>query len=72
MISWLYSLVYSLAFFLMVLYISAYSIIYLVSPFSSISRRFVVRVRVGDDYKDLIAMISLMISSNSVACLSYL
>ena len=39
----------SLGFFLMVLHISAYSVRCLLSPFPAISRRFVIRVRVGDD-----------------------
>ena len=52
MISWLYSRMYSLAFVLMVLYISAYYIRYLLSPFSAISRRFVIRAHVGDDILD--------------------
>ena len=42
----------SLAFFLMVLHISAYSIRFLLSPFSAISRRFVIRARVGDNIVD--------------------
>ena len=42
----------SLAFFLMVLHISVYSIRCLSSPFSTISRRFVIRARVGDDILD--------------------
>ena len=42
----------SLAFLLMVLHISAYSIRCLSSPFPAISRRFVIRARVGDDILD--------------------
>ena len=47
----------SLAFFLMVLHISAYSIRCLLSPFSAISRRFVIRARVGDDILDLCGLL---------------
>ena len=39
----------SLALFFMVLHISVYSIRCLSSPFSTISRRFIIRARVGDD-----------------------
>ena len=46
-----------LAFSLMVLYISAYSIRCLLSPFSAIYRRFVIRARVGDDILDLFGLI---------------
>ena len=42
----------SIAFFLIVLHISAYFIRYLSSPFSTISRRFVIRARVGGDIFD--------------------
>ena len=52
MISWLYFPMSCLAFFLMVLHISAYSIGCLSSPFSTISRRFVIRACVGDDILD--------------------
>ena len=38
----------SIAFILMVLHISAYSILCLSLPFFAISRRFVIRARVGD------------------------
>ena len=57
MISWLYFLVSSLTFFLMVLHISAYSIRYLMSPFPAISHRFVIRARVGDDILDLCGLL---------------
>ena len=43
----------SLAFFLMVLHISAYSVRCISSPFSTISRRFITRARVGDDILDV-------------------
>ena len=49
MISWLYFLMSALAFFLMVLRISTYSTPCLSAPFSTISRRFVIKVRVVDD-----------------------
>ena len=48
-ISLLYFLMSSIAFFLMVLHISAYSFRCLSSPFLDISRRFLTRARVGDD-----------------------
>ena len=47
----------SLAFVLMVLRISAYSVRCLVSPFPAISRRFVIRARVGDDMLDLCGLL---------------
>ena len=52
MISWLYFLMSSLTFLLTVLRIYAYSIHCLSSPFSTISRRFFTRARVGDDILD--------------------
>ena len=57
MISRLYFLVSSLAFFLMVLHISAYSVHCLLSPFPAISRRFVTRARVGDDILNLCGLL---------------
>ena len=57
MISWLYFLMSSLAFFLMVLHISAYSIRCLLSPFPAISRPFVIRARVGDDILDFCSLL---------------
>ena len=57
MISWLYFLMSPLAFCFMFLHISAYSIRCLLSPFSAISRRFVIRARVGDDILDLCGLI---------------
>ena len=42
----------SLALFFMVFHMSTYSIRCLSSPFSIISRRFVIRTRVGDDILD--------------------
>ena len=47
----------SLAFFLIVLQLSAYSIRCLSSPFSTISRRFVIRAHVGDDILDLCGLL---------------
>ena len=43
----------SLAFFYMVLHISAHSIPCLSSVFPNISRRFFIRARVGDDILDV-------------------
>ena len=48
---------FSLAFFLMVLHISTYSVRGLSSPFSTISRRFI-RARVGDDIFDFCGMLT--------------
>ena len=47
----------SLVFFLIVLHISAYSIRCLLSPFPAISRRFVIRARVGDDILDFCGLL---------------
>ena len=52
MISWLYFLMSSFAVCLTVLHISWYFIRCLSSPFSTISRRFVSRIRVGNDNLD--------------------
>ena len=52
MISWLYFLMFSLAFFLMVLHISAYPTRCISSPFSTICRRFAIKARIGDDTLD--------------------
>ena len=57
MTSWLYFLMSSLAFFLMILHISAYSIRCLLSPFLAISRRFFMRARAGDDILDLCSLL---------------
>ena len=43
---------FSLALFLMVLHNSAYSVRCLSSPFSTISCRYIIRVRVGEDILD--------------------
>ena len=56
-ISWLYFLMSSLAFFLMDLSISAYSIRCLLSLCFVICRPFVIRVRVGDDIFDLCGLV---------------
>ena len=53
MISCLYFLTSFLAFLLMVVYMFANSIRWLLSPFPAISRRFVIRARVGDDIIDV-------------------
>ena len=58
---------YSLAFFLMVLHISAYSIICLLSPFPAISRRFVIRTRVGDDILELCGLL-IVLSTLDALC----
>ena len=47
----------SLGVFLMVLHISAYSILCLLSPFPAICRRFVIRARVVDDILDLCGLV---------------
>ena len=52
MISWLYFLMSSLAFVLIVLHISAYSIRCLLSPFSAISHHFGIKACVDDDILD--------------------
>ena len=58
-ISLLYFLLSSLALFLMVLHIFSYSILCLSSPFSNISRHFVIRARVGDDTLDFSGLATL-------------
>ena len=57
MISWLYVLMSSFVFFLMVLHISASFIHCLLSPCPAISRRFVIRARGGDDILDLCGLL---------------
>ena len=47
----------SVAFFLVVLHIFVYSIHCLSLPFSTISRRFVIRARVGDDILNLCGLL---------------
>ena len=81
-ISWLYFLISSLAFFVVV---CLYSIRCLLSPFPAICRRFVIRTRVSDDILDLCGvlialanldalrwimseMVSLMVSLSSSSC----
>ena len=66
MISWLYFLMFSLAFFVMVLDISAYSIRCLVSPFSTISHRFVIRTRVSADILDLCCLLIALATPDAV------
>ena len=50
----------------MVLHISVYSIRCLFSPFSAISRRFVIRARVGDDTLDLCGLLIALASLNAL------
>ena len=57
MTSWLYYLKSSLAFFLMVLHISAYSIRCLLSPFPASYRRVVIRARIDDAILDLCGLL---------------
>ena len=69
MVSSMYFLMSSLAFFLIALHISACSIRCLLSPFSAISRGFVIRACVGDDILDFTyVMVSLMLSMSSSSC----
>ena len=56
MISWLYFLMSSPAFFCMILHISTYSIYCLLSTFPAISRRFE-RARVGNDILDFCGLL---------------
>ena len=70
-ISWLYFLVSSFAFFLMVLHISAYSIRCLSSPFSIISRRFVIRARVGDDIFDVCGLLNALATLDALCWIMY-
>ena len=56
-LSWLNFLMSSLAFFLMVLPISAYSIRCSSSPLSTIYFRFVIKARVGDDILDFCGLL---------------
>ena len=68
-ISWLYSLMSSLAFFLMVLPISAYSIRWLLSPFPAIPRRFDIRARANDD---ILSFRGLLIALDSLDALCWI
>ena len=69
MISWLYYLMSSVALFFMVLHISAYSVLCFPSPFSTVSRRFVIRAHIGDD---LLHFSDVLISSASVDALCWI
>ena len=60
----------SLAFILMVLHISAYSIRCLLSPFPAISRRFVIRARVGVDILDLCGLL-IALATPDALCLAH-
>ena len=57
MIFWLYFLMSALASSLKILHISACSIRCLLLPFPPVSRRFVIRVRVGDDNLDFCGLV---------------
>ena len=61
----------SRTFFLMVLHISAHSIRCL-SPFSAISRRFVIRARVGDDILDVCDLLNTLATLDAFFVGSYL
>ena len=61
----------SLAFFLIVLHVSAYSIRCLLSPFSSISRRFFIRARVGDIILDLSGLVITLASLDALCWSMY-
>ena len=65
-ISWFHFLMSSLVFFLMVLHISAYSIRCLSLPFSTISRRFVIRARVGDDILTFSGLVITLATLNAI------
>ena len=58
----------SLAFVLMALHISAYCIRYLLSLFPAISRRFVMRARVGDDILDLCGLLIVLANLGALFC----
>ena len=55
--SWMYFLTSALAFFLMVLHMSAYFDRCLLLPFSAISRRFIIRASAGNDILDLCGLL---------------
>ena len=61
----------SLAFFLMVLHIFAYSSLCLLSPFSSISRRFFIRSRVGDDIINFRGLLIALASFDELCWIMY-
>ena len=66
MISWLYFLMSSFAFVLMFLYISAFSIRCLLSPFSAIFRRFVITARFGDAILDFCGLLLSLATPDAV------
>jgi len=70
MIIWLYVLVSFFAFFLKILHICEYSIRCLLSPFSTISSRFVIRACVGDDILDVIGLLlaCVRVSMSFISC----
>ena len=61
----------SLAFFLKVLHISAYSIRCLSSAFPNISRRFVIRAFVGDDILDFSGMLIVLATLDALCLIMY-
>ena len=61
----------SLAFVLMVLHISAYFIRCLLSPFPAISRRVVIRARVGDDILDICGLLIALATPDASMSSSY-
>ena len=65
-ISWFYFLVSSLVFSLMVLHISAYPNRCLSSHFPTISHRFVIRARVGDNILDLSGSVIAVVTVDSL------
>ena len=56
----------SLAFLLMVLHISAYSIRCLLSPFPTISRHFIIRALVGDNILEFSGLLIALASLDSL------
>ena len=62
---------FSLAFALMVLHISTYSIRCLSSPFSTIPRRFIARARVGDDILDFSGWLIILATHDALCWIMY-
>ena len=71
MISWLYVLMSSLAFVLMVLHISAYCIRCLLSPFTALSRRVVIRARFSDVILDLCGLLIALATPDALFWIMY-
>ena len=71
MISSLYFLLPSHAFFFMVMHISAYSIRSLSSPFPTISRHFVIRALVGEDSLDFCYLLIALAARESLFWIMY-